>query len=343
MSPKMARNALALAFLVGVSAPAFAQDFYAGKEVRFLIGSGVGGGYDTYARLTLRHWPRHIPGAPNIVPQNLPAAGSLAAMNTLANSSPRDGTTIGAVQTHIGVEPIMGVTGPKENAKYDGRKMNWIGSSAKEYPVVVVSDAAPVKEFRDLLKMEIVVGASGVATSDSVYARVLNQLVGTKFRIIDGYKDNPQMIMATESGEIMGRAGWFVSSLLATQGQPLAEGKLRILTQVSLEKHPELPNVPLVTEFITDPDKRAKLEFAVSWLPMGRPVVAPPGVPEDRLKLLRDSYMATMRDPELLAEARKMGLEISPMSGQDIQILLEKLYATPPAVIEAVREIMIAR
>ncbi|MDB5569749.1 MAG: tripartite tricarboxylate transporter family receptor, partial [Hyphomicrobiales bacterium] len=201
----------------------------------------------------------------------------------------------------------------------------------------------PVKEFRDLLKTEIVVGASGVATSDSVYARVLNQLVGTKFRIIDGYKDNPQMIMATESGEIMGRAGWFVSSLLSTQGQPLAEGKLRVLTQVSMEKHPELPNVPLVTDFISDPEKRAKLEFAVSWLPMGRPVVAPPGVPEDRLKILRDSYMATMRDPELLAEAKKMGLEISPMSGVEIQALLEKLYATPPAVIEAVREIMVAR
>jgi tripartite-type tricarboxylate transporter receptor subunit TctC len=322
---------------------ACAQDFYAGKQVNMIVGSGVGGGYDAYARLVARHWAKYIPGAPNIVVQNMPAAGSLAAMNLLANSAPRDGTTVGQVQTHIGVEPLLGITGGSENAKYDGRQMNWIGSAAKEYPLVVMWHTAPAKSFRDLMDHEIIVGASGTATSDSVYARVLNELVGTRFRIIDGYKDNPSMILATETGEIMGRAGWFMSSLMSTQRQPLQEGKLRILAQVALEKHPELQNVPLVTEFISDPEKRRKLEFALSWLPMGRPFVAPPGVPADRVQLLRSSFLATLKDPTLLAEAGKQGMEISPMSGEEINALLDRLYATPPDVVAAVRTLMIAK
>lgn len=322
---------------------ASAQDFYAGKQVNMIVGSGAGGGYDAYARLVARHWPKHIPGNPTIVVQNMPAAGSLAAMNLIANSVPRDGTTVGQVQTHIGVEPLMGVTGPTSNAKFDGRQMNWIGSAAKEYPLVVIWHTAPVKSFKDILEREVVVGASGTATSDSVYARVMNELIGTRFRVVEGYKDNPSMILATENGEIMGRAGWFMSSLMSTQRQPLQEGKLNIFVQVALEKHPELPSVPLVTEFISDPAKRQKLEFALSWLPMGRPFVAPPGLPVERVALLRSSFLATLKDAALLDEGKKQGMEISPMTGQEINALLDKLYATPPDVIEAVREIMVKK
>lgn len=327
----------------GFAAPASAQDFYAGKTLRLVVGSGVGGGYDAYARLLARHYAKHIPGAPNIVVQNMPGAGSLVTMNALANSLPRDGTVIGGVQTHIGIEPIMGVTGPVSNAKFDGRQMNWIGSTAKEFPVVAVWHTAPVKKFTDLLTTPVVFGASGVATSDAVYPRVMNALIGTKIRLIDGYKGNPEMILATEQGEIMGRGGWFLSSLLSTQKAPLDDGKLKLLAQVALEKHPALPNVPLVTEFLSDPQKKAQLEFALSWLPMGRPFVAPPGVPADRLKLLRDGFMKTMADADLLADAKKLNLEIIPMSGEDIQGLLEKLYKTPPEIIAAVREIMVPK
>ncbi len=337
------RGAIALICATLLSTGAQAADFYAGKQITLLVGSGTGGGYDTYARLFARHLPKHIPGNPNIIVQNLPAAGSLVVMNTLANSAPRDGLTIGAVQTHIGVEPLMGVTGPVENAKYDSRQMNWLFSAAKEIPVVVAWHSAPIKTFKDVMTTEMLVGSSGVATSDGVYPRVMNELVGTKFKIIDGYKDNPQMLIATESGEIMGRAGWFMSSLLSSQGAELKQGKHKILVQVSLEKHPLAGDAPLVTEFLSDPQKVEQLRFALSWLPMGRPYVAPPGVPADRLKILREAFVKTAQDPELLAEAAKMNLEISPLTGEEVQALITKLYATPKPVIERVRQIMVAK
>ena len=333
----------ALPMLAAWGASAQAADFYAGKQIIMLVGSGVGGGYDNYARLFARFLPRHIPGNPNIIVQNMPAAGSLVAMNTLANSAPRDGTTIGAVQTHIGVEPLMGVTGPTSNAKYDARQMNWLFSASREVPVVVAWHTAPIKNFKDLTKREMLVGSSGVATSDSVYPRVMNALLDTKFKIIDGYKDNPQMLLATESGELMGRAGWFVSSLLSTQATELEQGKHRVIVQVALAKHPKFPDVPLVTEFLKDPVKLEQLRFALSWLPMGRPFVAPPGVPPERVKILRDAFQSASRDPELLAEAEKMNLEISPLTGDEVQSLIAQLYATPPSVIAKVRDIMVAK
>jgi tripartite-type tricarboxylate transporter receptor subunit TctC len=339
----LVRYVATAALWLGAMTPASAEDFYAGKQITVLGGFGVGGGYDNYARLIMRYMPKYIPGHPSMIVQNLPAAGSLVAMNTLANSSPKDGTVIAGVQNHIGVEPIMGVTGPVENAKYDALKMNWIGSAAKEYPVVALWHTAPIKTFKDAMEHETLVGSSGVATSDSVYARIMNELVGTKFKVIDGYKDNPSMILATEAGEIMGRAGWFLSSLLSTQGQELAQGKLRIIVQVALSKHPALPDVPLVTDFITAPEKKKALEFSLKWLPMGRPFVAPAGVPPERVKILRDAFMQALADPELQADAKRMNLELSPITGEEIHKLLDDVYATPKPVIESVRKIMVMK
>lgn len=337
------RCIVAVLAFAGPSIPALADDFYAGKQVTMIVGSGVGGGYDTYARLVARYMPKYIPGNPSIIVQNLPTAGSLAAMNMLANSSPRDGSVFGAVQTHIGVEPIMGVTGPVENAKYDGRAMNWIGSTAKEYALVVAWHTSPIKRFQDLYTTEMLVGSSGVATSDSVYANLMNELGGTKFRVIDGYKDNPSLSLAMETGEIMGRAGWFLSSLMSTAGQQVADGHLRIIAQVALEKHLSLPDIPLVTDFITAPEKKRQLEFSLSWLPMGRPYVAPPGVPAERVAILRAAFMKSLADPDLLADAKQMNLEISPLSGDDIQKLLLSIYDTPKPVVDSVRKIMLGQ
>jgi tripartite-type tricarboxylate transporter receptor subunit TctC len=333
--------ALAAGSLAGANARA--EDFYAGKQISMLVGSGVGGGYDTYARLVSRHWPKFIPGHPSIVVQNLPAAGSLVAMNTLANSSPRDGTTIGAVQNHIGVEPIMGVTGPVENARFDGRTMNWIGSTSREIPVVVAWSNSPIKTFKDTFTQEMLVGSSGTATADAVYSRLMNQILGTKFKVIEGYKGNPDLTLAGETGEVMGRTGWFVSGMLATQGKQIADGKILVLVQLATQKHPALPDVPLITDFITDPVKREQLAFSLSWLAMGRPFVAPPGVPADRVKILRDSFMAMMASPELIAEAKTLSLDVSPMSGEEVQALVRKVYETPPEVILPVRAIMTAK
>jgi tripartite-type tricarboxylate transporter receptor subunit TctC len=320
-----------------------AQPFYTGKQVSMLVGSAVGGGYDTYARLVARHLPRFVPGAPSIVVQNMPAAGSLVAMNTLANTSPRDGTTIGAVQNHIGIEPIMGSTGPVENARYDGRRMNWLGSTSKEIPVVVAWANSPIRTFNDTLNQEMLVGTSGAATADSVYARLMNQIIGTKFKIIEGYKGNPDLAMAAERGEIMGRTGWFVSGMLASNARQIADGQIRVLVQLASEKHPALPDVPLITDFIKDPAARAQIEFSLSWLAAGRPFVAPPDVPADRVKILRDGFMKAVSSAEFINEAHKMSLDVSPMSGEEVQALVERIYATPSDVIRPVKEIMAAK
>ncbi len=348
-SAQLLTACLTTAFTMGLTPPAWlplttpagAQTFYEGKQINMIVGSGVGGGYDVYSRLVARHWPKHIPGKPNIVVQNLPAAGSLVATNNLANTYPRDGLTVAQIQTHMAVEQIMATTGSFDNVKFDARTLNWIGSIAKEVPLVVVWHTAPIKSFKDVLQREMITGASGTGTSDAVYPRIMNDLIGTKFRVVDGYKDNPSMILATETGEIMGRAGWFASSLLSTQNQPLREGKLKVIAQVSSEKHPEFPDAPLATDFITDPGKRAQLAFSTSWLPIGRPFAAPPGVPADRLQILRDSFMAATRDPELLAEAKKMNLDISPLSGPQIQATVAKLLDTPKDIVQSVRAIMV--
>lgn len=340
MSALVAAVAMGSGLGLGVSGAA-AQPFYEGKQINLIVGGGAGGGYDAYARLLSRHWGKFIPGNPTFVVQHMPAAGSLVAMNTLANSAPRDGTTIGAVQTHIGVEPIMGVTGSLDNVKFDSRQMNWIGSAAKEYPLIVLWHTAPFNTFKDLLEREATVGSSGTATSDTVYARIMNELMGTKLRVIEGYKANPDLIKASETGEILGRAGWFLGSVYSTQRDALKEGKWKILAQVAFEKHPDLPNVPIVTELLSDESKRKQLEFSLAWLPMGRPYVAPPGVPADRVELLRESFLKALASPELRAEADKMSTEVSPMSGKDIQSLLERLYATPKVVVDSVRQIML--
>jgi tripartite-type tricarboxylate transporter receptor subunit TctC len=323
--------------------PVSAQDFYASKQVSMLVGSSVGGGYDTYARLVARHWSKFIPGSPTIVVQNMPAAGSLVAMNTLANTSPNDGTTIGAVQNHIAIEPVMGSTGPVENARYDGRKMNWLGSTSREIPVVVAWGNSPVRFFEDTLRQEMLVGTSGAATADSVYSRLMNQIIGTKFKIIEGYKGNPELSMAAERGEIMGRTGWFVSGMLASHGKQISDGHIRVLVQLASEKHPALPNVPLITDFIKDPAQRAQMEFSLSWLAAGRPFVAPPNVPADRVKLLRESFMKVVGSLEFIEEAQKMSLDVSPMSGEEVQALVNRIYATPSDVIRPVKEIMAAK
>jgi len=328
---------------LAASPAALAQDFYAGKSITMLVGSAAGGGYDVYARLIARHWPNYIPGNPSIIIRNMPAAGSLVAMNALANASPKDGTTIAAVQNHIGIEPVMALTGRADNAKYDGRTVNWIGSAAKEVPVAVTWHTSGFNQFADAQKREMLVGSPGVATSSSVYANVLNQLAGTRFKVITGYVDVTALNLAMENNEIQGRIGWYASSLLSTKRQWVEQGLVKVLVQMTDERHPAFPNVPLATEFVTEPAKRAQLAFSTSWLVMGRPFVAPAGVPADRVKLLRESFLKTLADPALQQEAAKLGLEIDPMAGEAVQALIARIYATPPETIEAVRALIVPK
>jgi tripartite-type tricarboxylate transporter receptor subunit TctC len=339
----------ASAFLIATLAclapnlPAHAEDFFEGKQIKVVVGSDPGGGYDTYARVLARHWSNHIPGKPQIIIQNMPGAGGLKAMNYVAQVGTKDGLTVGAVQNGIGYEPMMGVSGGKENAQFDPLTMNWLGSMAKEVAVTVFWNPPPVRTIEDLTRTEVTVGSTGASTSNTTYARLMNSMLGTKFKIIHGYTNQPPIWLAMERGEVQGSAGPFYSSLRTSKPDYLQNNKITIVVQIALEKHPDLPNVPLLLDYAKTPDDRQEMELALGSLLMGRPYVVPGGVPADRVKILRESFMAAMKDPALLEDAKKMRLEIDPIDGNAVQRLLARMYATPQPTIDKVTAIFVPK
>jgi tripartite-type tricarboxylate transporter receptor subunit TctC len=341
MKSSLIRGALvgSAAVAVALASPATAQSFYQGKEIKIVVGSDAGGGYDAYARVLARHWADHVPGKPEIVVQDMPGAGGLKAMNFVANVSSKDGLSVGAVQNGIGYEPMMGISGGKGNAHFDPLKVNWVGSMAKEVGVTVFWNPPPVHTFEELTKKEVTVGSSGAATSNTTYARLMNAMLGTKFNIVHGYVNQAPIWLAMERGEIQGAAGPFYSSLENSKPDWLRDHKVTLIVQISLEKHPNLPNVPLLYDFAKTPEDKQEMKLAFSGLLMGRPYVAPAGVPADRVKALRESFMASMKDPALLADAKKVHLEINPMDGEAVHKLLVDMYATPQPIIDKVAAI----
>lgn len=343
MWARVSRQVFVCAALAIIAYPATAEDFYHGKQIKLVVGSGTGGGYDANARVLARHWPSYIPGHPDIIVQNMPGAGSLKAMNYLANVAPKDGLTAGGVQNSIGYEPMMGISGGKENAQFDPLKMNWIGSMSKEVAVSVFWNPSPVHSIDDLRKTTVKTGSSGASTSNTIYANLMNAILGTKFNVIEGYKGQTEIWLALERGEIQGSAGPFYSSLRNSKSEWLKENKLTIVAQIGLEKHPDLPNVPLILDYAKTDEDRQAIELAVASLTMGRPYVLPSGVPAAQVKTLNDSFMATMKDSELLAEAKKLKLEIDPIDGKAVHNLLAKMYGTPKPVIEKVTAIFVPK
>jgi tripartite-type tricarboxylate transporter receptor subunit TctC len=322
--------------------PAHPEDFYKGKQIRIIVGSDAGGGYDAWARLMARYWPDYIPGSPSFIVQNMPGASSLTAINYIANSVPKDGTVIAAVQNQMGYEPLLDLSGSKNGIQFDALKMNWIGSTSKEVAIIAVNASSPVKTLRDAMEQELVTGSSGVATSNTIYPNVLNATAGTKFKVINGYRGQPEVAGAMERGEVQGSAGWFYSSFKSTHGDWLKTGKARLIAQIGIAKHPELPDVPLVLEYAKTPEDRQEMELAFASLIMGRPYVAPPDVPADRIALLRQTFMKTLADPRLKADAEKQRLEVGAMSGEAIQKMLTEQYRTPKRIVEKVHQLMVA-
>ncbi|HTI85605.1 MAG TPA: tripartite tricarboxylate transporter substrate-binding protein [Alphaproteobacteria bacterium] len=337
----LGRHALVCAAFGLLALPAAADDFYKGKQIKLIVGSGTGGGYDANARLLARYLPDHIPGKPEIVVQNLAGAGSLKAMNYIANAAPKDGLNIGAVQNSIGYEPMMGISGGKENAQFDVLKMNWLGSMTKEVAVTVMMNTAGIKTFHDLQEKEVTTGSSGAATSNTIYARLMNATAGTKFNVIHGYVGQTEVFLAMERGEVQGSAGPFYGTLKSGRAEWLKNGTIIPIVQIALEKHPELPNIPLILDFAKTAEDRQEMELAVASLLMGRPYVVADNVPADRVKILQDSFMAAVRDPALLTEAKKQNLEIDPIDGKRVHDLLAKMYATPQPIIDKVTAIFV--
>jgi tripartite-type tricarboxylate transporter receptor subunit TctC len=313
------------------SAQAQEEAFFKDKTIRIIVGSAPGGGYDAYARLVGEHMRRHIPGNPQIVVQNMTGAGSLVAMNHIANVAPKDGTVIGAVNALMTTMPLL----KPDQAKFDPRKMNWIGSTLREFHIGLVRSNSPVKTIADTQKIEIPVAGTGGSTS--TYPVLTNAILDTKFKVVQGYPGTAQGMLAMERGEVDGLIGITWASIKATQAAALRDGKVRVLAQFALRKHPELPNIPLVLDLAKTPQDAAAMRLVFSAQEVGRPWVAPEGVPPKTVAILRKAFDDTMADPELRADAAKRKLDLDPTPGADIQAVVEDMYKTPPAVVERIK------
>jgi tripartite-type tricarboxylate transporter receptor subunit TctC len=322
----------ALAVLV---APVAAQaqtvaEFYRGKTVNVYIGVGVGGEYDIQARLVARHIGKHIPGKPTVVPQNITGAGGLRMVNYLYVVAPKDGLSIGMIANAFPAMQAAGIAG----VQFDAAKMQWLGTIAPGVETMAVWHTTGVKTIEDARRREVVAGASARGAITFFYPQMMNELLGTKFKIVTGYPGGNDVSLALERGEVQGRCGWSWSSIKTTRVNWVRDKRIIVLVQMSLSKHPDLPDVPLVMDLAKTDEQRQIFKMIFARQTMGRPYVAPPGVPADRLAALRQAFMDTMTDKEFLDEAEQNKFEINPVSGEQLEALVKEIYQTPPEVVK---------
>jgi tripartite-type tricarboxylate transporter receptor subunit TctC len=312
------------------------SQFYKGKTINIIVGSDVGGGYDLTARTVARHLARHIPGEPAIVVQNRPGAGSIIASNYVYEIGPRDGTVIGAVQRPIPFQILFGDTG----VRFDVRQMQWIGSPTKELGVVVTWHTSPHNSFADVFKTEMIVGGTGPTTDPELFPRAMNSILGTKFKVVGGYKGQAQMVLAMQREEIHGSGNWSFSDIEKGHPDWLTEKKVRLLLQLGLAKSPNpvLRDVPLILDVAHNPEQRSIFQVLMGMKTMGRPFFIAPSVPKDRADAIRTAFMKTMNDPAFLAEAEKTLGQIDPLSGPEMQKIITDVHALPADVISKARE-----
>ena len=333
-------TAAGLSALLALS-PAQAADeavgaFYSGRTVTIYPGFAPGGSAALYSEALSHHIGRYIPGNPVINVQHMPGAGGLTVMNFIANTAPRDGTAFSITDRTAAFGPLMG----NENAKFDGRKLTWIGSANIESTTCVIWHTSPVKTVEDAMKHDIVIGGSGVTASEVIYAKAVNELIGTRFKFVIGYRGSNETDLAMERGEIQANCGLGWTVVKNRHPQWLANNQVTILYQIALSKHPELPNVPLIIDYAKTPEDRRIFEFLFSPQEMGRPFYAPPGVPEDRAAALRKAFVDTLKDPQFLAEATRLGLEVQTLDGAAVQKIVDRMYSTPPATLDRIKKIM---
>ena len=335
----LARRTLLGLFALGLCAsPALAQsDFYKGKTVTIILSSAAGGGYDALARTLAQHLPKHIPGHPMVVVKNMPGAGGIIAANFLYTVAPKDGLTIGGLQNNVPFEPLFGT----KEANFDPTKFNWLGTPSRETAILTISGTTPVDSWQQAKTTELTMGSSGNNSTPSFYGRLLNEVLGLKLKIIVGYELQTHAFLAMERDEINGYPSVFYSSLMATKPTWLKEGKVKLLVQMGDEKEPEIANVPFLPDLITKEEDKRLAEAAFAPLSAGRPYLMPPGVPADRVAIMRKAFTDTFSDPELIAEGNKRGLGINaPRDGQALQDLVDRVYKnTPPALVERLKKL----
>jgi tripartite-type tricarboxylate transporter receptor subunit TctC len=323
------------------SSPAHADvaDFYRGKTLRIYVGYGPGAGYDVYARLLGRHIGKHIPGQPTVIIQNMPGAASMTMLNYLYNVAARDGTAIGLPARGLFIEPLFG----NDNAKFEALKFTWIGSMSRDTALCFSWHTSGIKTIEDATKREVLTGSSGVNGSSHQMPLIVNAFLGTKFKPLLGYVDSAGVGLAMERGEIEGYCSFTWGSIKSARPKWIEDKLINILLQLAVTKNPGLPNVPFVMDYAKTDVARQAFELVFADQEMGRPVVGPPEVPGDRAEALRKAFDATMKDPDMRAEAARMTIDIDPIGGAAAEAIQARLNATPKAVIERVKDIYAGR
>lgn len=332
------KTGFAAAALLAAAAGAQAQggsDFYKDKQVTVVVGSEPGGGYDTNARVLARHLGRYLPGNPILVVQNMPGAGSIVATNYLYNVAPKDGTSIGLIQRGM----LMVKVTQQQGAKFDPEKINWIGNMSSDAALVVAWHTAPQKKADDLFTTGMLVGGAGPTADSESSPRVLNATIGTKFKVITGYKGSSSLVLALENGELQGIAdiAW---PNIKRRADYMREKKFTLLMQLALQKEADLPDVPLALDYAKTPEDKAVLELYLAQKNVARPVMAPPGVSAERLALLRSSFDKMVKDAEFLEDSRKSGLDIEPLTGSEVDKIVKMISETPDNIAKRLAEAM---
>jgi tripartite-type tricarboxylate transporter receptor subunit TctC len=333
------RLALTVAVL-GEAVPATAEDFYAGKTISISTHTGPGGGYDTYLRLLARHFPRHIPGRPSIMVINMPGAGGLLAFNQAGRVAPRDGTYLTLVSQGLLVHEATGQPGMQVSL----REFSWIGNLSQSNIVTVTWHASGVAAIDDAKLRDVTVGSTGAGSISVQIPNLLNALLGTRFRIIYGYKGGAEMNLAMARGELDGRGANTWASYKASSPVEVREGRLNVLMQIGSRKDPDLMHTPLLNDLVAgNPVYEPIARFMSLSLTITRPLAAPPGVPEERVRLLRRAFDETMKDAAFLADAERVGSEIDPMGGEEVQQAVTQIMATPKDVADRTQAIIAGR
>lgn len=325
---------LGLLMSAAAISPALAQSAAASKNLTVVVAFGPGGGYDNWGRLVGRHMGKYLPGNPSAIIQNMPGAGGYVAASWIYNLAPKDGSTIAIISRDVAVGPIIGAPG----ARFDALKMNWLGTPATDTNVCIANNNAAVQSVDDLTKKELIVGDVGPGSGTHTYPAALNELIGTKFKLVSGFRSSADVFLAMERGEVDGICE-SLDSVIGKRPDWITSGTVRILFQGGAEVN-EHVKAPFVTELAKTEEQKAAIRFLYAGQGIGRPFVAPPGLPADKLAALREAFAKVMKDPEFIAEAAKMKLEVEPKDGAHLEALVRDIYASPKEIIEKMKPLM---
>jgi tripartite-type tricarboxylate transporter receptor subunit TctC len=309
------------------------------RPMTIITSSPPGGGYDAYSRLLSRYMPRYLAGHPTIIVQNMPGGAGIRAANYLYNIAPKDGSTFALLDRAVSTAPLL--YGDESKAQFEATKFNWIGSVMRENGMTVLATGAPVNSIEDARRQEVIVGSTGPEQDTSMYPRLLNELLGTKFKVIFGYAGQPEIFQAVERGELHGlfMSGWSGNGRAYVR-ERMSRGQMKLLLQISATGDPQHKDTPTIVEMVTRPEDREIVDLLLSRLSLGRPFMAPPGVPAERVAELRKAFRQAIEDPELRAEAAQQRLAIDPIWGEEAQEIISRAYRADPALLKRTRDIV---